>query len=537
MNQITRPLFLVHRWIGISLGVAAFGVLFSGIFLHWYVFIKPTEEAVFRAYGTPLSPGELPRSLTLPRAGPGGVPIRSATLRHLAGKLVWELDLASGRSTLVDAATGEEHGPITAIEATLLAAPVVPVDPKDGVAELLNDYDQYYYEGDPPLPAYRVSFRHPRRVSVYLDAATGSIMAVVGPRERLTLTLGAELHYLKIGPLRLSRYQTIRFVIMGVLATAVLFSGVSGLLYGVPLLLQKQLKWIKGRLRAPSTWLRAAHHSLGVVAGVFIVGWGLSSYMMLWRPSMDPTPAEVARVERGFADPDAFQVGLADALAIAARAGHRPVFVLRARRFVGRSVYDAYLAPGLSTLIDGVTGHVLSPLSDSLIRVVVAQYLGPEAAISRIAYLDRRDAYYRGSPYGRGYSFDGHQLPLPVYRVDLTSAGVPSPLYIDALNGRLVARVDGSYRVFRWVGSAVHNLDFPSLLERPRLWDVAVVLPALLGVLLSASGLWLGLTYAIRARRRARSAIAGRAPDESVRLPERAHGETLEHDRGANSGT
>lgn len=480
------------------LGVAAFGVLFSGIFLHWYVFIKPTDADVFRAFGAPLSAAELPPGLAPPRGGPDGAALRSATLRHLAGRLVWDLEPASGASAAIDATTGEQLGQITPVDASLIAASVVKASPEDAKATLLNEYDGSYYEGDPPLPAYRVSFQRPKRVDVYVDAATGEVMAVVGTRERITLIFGAELHYLKFGPLRLTKYTTLRFIIMGALATAVLVSGVSGLFYGVPLLLRRRWRWMQGRLVQRSTLLRAAHHCLGVVAGVFVVGWGLSSYMMLWRPSMDPSPAETARVEGGFVDRDAYHIRVPEALATATAAGRGPVFMLRAQRLAGRPVYEAYQAPGVSTLVDGMSGRVLSPISDSLVRAIVAHYLGRDPRIKQITYLDHHDAYYRGSPYGRGYSFDGHRLPLPVYRVDLTSTALPSPLYIDAIRGRLTARVDGNYRVFRWLGSAIHNFDYPSLLERPRLWDLVVVIPALLGVLLSGSGLWLGFRHLIR---------------------------------------
>lgn len=498
---MTRSLFLVHRWIGISLGIAAFGVLFSGIFLHWYVFIKPTDADVFRAYGAPLLATELPHDLAPPRAGPDGTPVTSATLRHLAGRLVWDLELANGVAAVVDPRKHAQRVQVTPVDASVVAASVVSASAADAHATLLNEYDGVYYEGDPPLPAYRVSFRRPRRVDVYLDAATGNVMAVVGWRERITLTLGAELHYLKFGPLRLTRYTTIRFVIMGALATAVLVSGISGLCYGVPLLLRRRLKWIQGRFLHRSTWVRAAHHSLGVLAGVFIVGWGLSSYMMLWRPSMDPSPAETARVEGGLVDPEAYHIRVAEALAIATAARHGSVYALRAERLAGQPVFEAHQVPGPSMLIDGVTGQVLSPISDSLVRVIVAHYLGAGAVISRVTYLDHHDGYYRGNPYGRGYSFDGHRLPLPVYRVDLATTALPSPLYIDVFRGRLTARVDGSFRVFRWLGSAIHNFDFPVLLERPRLWDLVVVIPALLGVLLSGSGLWLGFSHVIRTRR------------------------------------
>jgi hypothetical protein len=83
-----------------------------------------------------------------------------------------------------------------------------------------------------------------------------------------------------------------------------------------------------------------------------------------------------------------------------------------------------------------------------------AQRLGGGSKIASHELLSAYDSYY----------FPGHRQglldkPLPVLRVDLADAGRTS-LYIDPLDGRLLARVDASRRAYRWLYSAVHHWDF-----------------------------------------------------------------------------
>lgn len=81
-----------------------------------------------------------------------------------------------------------------------------------------------------------------------------------------------------------------------------------------------------------------------------------------------------------------------------------------------------------------------------------------------------------------------------------TDGREPSPLYVRADRGEVIGRVWADYRAFRWLGSGVHDLDFPVLFQRrPRLWSWAIQLPVVIGLLASASGLWLGISYVARA--------------------------------------
>jgi PepSY-associated TM region len=489
-----RSAFQVHRWAGITSGIAAFVAFMSGLALHWHTYVFPTEREVVQSYGAPLSPAEIDGNWKVPLRTPQGEPIGEATLRHLNDRLVWELEPAAGGATeLIDVRTGERVDSITKTEATRLAARVLGREDAEGHAELIRDYDHFYYLRSPPLPVYRVAFHEPRRADVYIDHSNGNVTAVVGWRERVTEVLGEKLHYLKIGSLRTK--TTPRFVVMAVFTTAVLTSAISGLLYGVPLLIRRL-----SQPHAPRPVLRTIHNLAGVVVGVFIVMWGTSSYLMLWYPTMDPSQSELARLAGNPLVADEFRLSPRAALSTAIAATHSAVFALQARRLLERPVYTAIHADGTANLIDGRSGALLSPVSDSLVRAIVGRYVGSVSAIHRVTYLNSYDEYYHATHDDRGYSFDGYLRPLPVYRVDLRDGNEPSPLYIRSDRGQLISRVGADYRAFRWLGSAVHNLNFPALFaRRPGLWSAAIVLPALCGLLASASGVWLGATYVAHA--------------------------------------
>jgi hypothetical protein len=434
-----------------------------------------------RGYGPPLEAAEL-GDIRLSGA-------RIATLRHLNQRLVWEVEPVNGGTPrLLDARSGASIAAIADSEAARLAARAAGADSTAAQTRLVRAYNHFYWLGKPPLPAFRVSFREPRALDVYVALRTGTVAAMIGWREKLTDLLGEKIHYLKIGALR--TVTTPRFVIMGALGTAVLTSAITGLLYGLPSLFR--------RLAGQQRWgpiLRSIHNLAGALVGLFIVMWGTSSYLMLWYPTMDPSAEERARVIGEALPAEAFRLSPRAAIA----AVHAPVFALRATRLLDRPVYAAIHRDGDATLLDGRSGTILSPISDSLVRAIVDRYLGRATHVRRITYLHRYDEYYHATHDGREYSFDGNLRPLPVYRVDLEHGDEPSPLYIRGDRGELVGRVDAGYRAFRWLGSGVHDLDFPVLFQRrPRLWSMAIVLPVLIGILSSATGVWLGASYAAR---------------------------------------
>lgn len=493
-----RVFFVIHRWAGITSGLMAFVWFVSGIVVHWYAFVDATDVQRLRGYGAPLTPAAL-RGIQLPPEAAAGATVLRAVLHRVAGKLAWETETTRGVPVLIDARSGERRGGVTIAEATAIAQEVVNEQAVPIEATLTASPDAYYYEQSFryeftdqetfPLPVYRITFPAPRRLAVYVDPSTGRVVAVVGSRQRMTRLFGTLPHFLN--PAFLHGHGTLHLTIMIVLLFGAFVSGASGLTYGVWFL------WRQRRARSsehadrrrPLRRLIADWHNwIGVVVGAFVITWVVSGSLMLWYPEVTPDAQELERLEAGTIGARDYRVSPDSALLIATRATGTPILALQARRLLTRPVYDARHTDGRSTLVDGLSGVVLSPLPDSLVRAVVQAYFGRVPGIRAVSFLDHYDAYY--------YNLHGRLRPLPVYRVDLIDGDtLPSPLYIDALRGELTGRVDGKFRTFRWFGSALHTMDFPALFFHPIAWHLVLVGLALLGALLSGSGLWLGLTY------------------------------------------
>jgi hypothetical protein len=84
----------------------------------------------------------------------------------------------------------------------------------------------------------------------------------------------------------------------------------------------------------------------------------------------------------------------------------------------------------------------------------------------------------------------GAEKPLPVLRIDLADAGHTS-IYVDPVDGRLLAKFDTSRRAYRWLYTAVHHWDF-GVFQQRWLWNVWMAIWIAFGLALSASAVVLG---------------------------------------------
>lgn len=533
-------LFQIHRWSGLTVGFMALVWFASGIVVHWYEMADPSDEEYLRGHRPWLEPEEL-AAVDWPVADRlGGEPLAGVALYRLGDRLVWQLrrpgDAAGygvgtywgyGGSGLVDARSGERMPGVSERTAALVAARVMDgggaaadgrprvvagsgeggegkVESPLEVARL-EGHTEFYRYG--PLPAFRISFPE-ARTDVYVAESTGEVGAVIGPRERLTRVFGGMPHFLAFAPVNSSR--AVYLVVMGILIAGVVAGAVSGLVYGAwavgrrrrfgaatgagaaPGLDEEEGESPRGDAVRTGAGLPGWHHWLGLGLGALVVTWALSGALMIWYPSVDPTPDELRRLAEPPLQIEAIGFSPAEALETVGRTDDRPVAVLAARMLEGRPVLEARHPSGRRTLLDGGTGRVLSPLPEAAAVRIVERYVGASVDVRSVRLLESQDEYYFG--------LHGRRRPLPVHRVDLATDGLPSPLYVHAETGALVGRVTSEYRFFRWLGSAVHTFSFPALLRRPALWDVAVVVPALLGVLLAGSGLWLGVRRLFRRR-------------------------------------
>jgi hypothetical protein len=82
------------------------------------------------------------------------------------------------------------------------------------------------------------------------------------------------------------------------------------------------------------------------------------------------------------------------------------------------------------------------------------------------------------------------EKPLPVLLVTMDD-DVGTRYYLDPQDGKLIAKLDRSGRVLRWLYSGLHHWDFGWLYQRP-IWDVWMLIWVSLGLVLGASSLVVG---------------------------------------------
>lgn len=233
-------MYWLHKWSAAGAVLLTLTWFASGIVLlfpsSW--FIVPVRAGI----GEGNSPGyreikvSIPEAIALMEAELGQpLEIRAVALQKVAGRLVYQLQIPSRESHLVDAVTGERFvmDEETARRILERIAPGIPVRESSSVRAL----DVDYFNG--PLPAYRFSMQDAALTNYYIAANTGEARAT-NRRTRWLRFLGGT--------------HTLRFLSPLLGATAVkgvllLFSGVGTLmtLFGTVILWLQFRSWLEGR--------------------------------------------------------------------------------------------------------------------------------------------------------------------------------------------------------------------------------------------------------------------------------------------------
>jgi len=152
------------------------------------------------------------------------------------------------------------------------------------------------------------------------------------------------------------------------------------------------------------------------------------------------------------------------------------------RRLGSEAVLLAYTRSGqrLPQTMDGV-----SPQFKTTSLLAAVDRMDGKAKVETQTVLDDYDSYY----YPR-HREGLVEKPLPVLMVQLADE-TGTRFYLDPQDGRLLAKMDRSRRVFRWLYSGLHHWDFGWLYRRP-LWDAWMLTWVSFGLVLGSSSLVVG---------------------------------------------
>lgn len=492
--RMPRLLHLLHRWLGIALGLQMLLWFVSGVVMLYVPFPELTPaERLQRLQPVPATEVTVSAWQAWSALGLPGEP-EQVRLTATPQRPAYHF-LADGRWHTVWADSGKPRAPLSAVEAEAAAGAFG----RAGVAaaEAL-EHDQWTVPRslDAWRPLYRVALDDEARTELYVSARTGEVVRDTTAFERGWNWAGSVLHWIYFAPLRAHAELWRQLVLWLTAAAGVL--ALTGTWLGIQRLRLRQ-RYPGGRTTPYRGW-KCWHHIGGLAAALFTVTWLLSGWLSLapfgWAKGSAPAAADHLALADGAIRRDDLALPAGPLIA-----GHADVREVLWHRFDGES--QLLLRGGADLLRQPLGGGSAqsAPIPDSTM-LIAATRLRPDARILAAERLDGGDLYY----------YAHHRSPpFPVLRVrfDDPAANV---FYLDQATGRIAARIDDDGRLHRWVFNALHRLDVPPLVAFRPLRDGVVIALSALGAVLCASGCVLGW-------RRLRARRAGPTPYACVRQP------------------
>lgn len=504
MIKWKRPLYMIHRWLGIVL--CAFFMLWfvSGIFMMYVEYPQlsrlerltalPTldfsnarlapAEAVsrlqardFAVVGTPS------RNLVHAIDGDAEAAVNAAGVRlaMLQGRPAYVVQVsgpAQPRAAYADDGTVLENiDARTAIGvAETFAARAYPgrsTAPRHGG---LIQTDQWSVSAalNAHRPLHRIALGDAAGTELYVSSVTGEVVRDSHRRERWLNLPAAVTHWLY--PVVIRRYPDAWAWMVDILASFGVLLALTGLWVGV-------LRWKRrsqpGKSSIPYRGVMRWHHITGLVFGLVALTWVFSGLLSMNPGDLNPsrTPLEAERqVYSGKAlTPGDFALpALAGAEAVEAELMH----------YLGRPYYLATLRDGSTRLLPG-DPTAAGPLPTADAMLTRASALMPTARVASTQVLQAFDNYYYTRRPENG------SRPLPVIRVGFDD-DLRTWFHLDPVRGQVLERSTRINRLYRWLYNGLHSFDILWLWERRPLWDIVVIAFSLGGAALSMLGVIAG---------------------------------------------
>jgi uncharacterized iron-regulated membrane protein len=510
--------YLVHRWIGIVLGIQVLAWFVSGIAMMYYPYpevteskqlalldaFEPADDLIgFRAaYEASLADLKKRRQPTMQVLEFNAV---GARLMRWDGRLAYELWHDGGSEpnalAVVDGRTGEVLTPISPDTAARVARVAVsPLWRLDRV-ELLPRGDNYMMFGgehSEGFPVYRVRFADDSATAVYVGMETGHIYEVVDRVTRFTTWVGFVPHYLYF--MWLYQHYTLWTWLNYIFPAMATVAALAGIILGAYQLFPRRRRgdWSATAYQGISKW----HHVAGVVFGVMVLSWALSGlFEMLGGDAAAPNPrnGQAERVQAGPVRWSDIRVSEAAALKRLRAWAQRPVLPLAIDldQLEDRPGYHVRVKDGPGYWVDAIDGTPRSELELDAAKSAAQRVVGAGPAVTDVDRITAYDSYY--------YARHGREMHLPAWRVAFDDPS-GSVVYLDTVSGRPVGFVDGDTRLWRWLRRGMHSLDIPGVVNRRPYWDFLILPLVVGGMLCAGTGVWL---LGRRLRRMTRAHEAG----------------------------
>lgn len=476
--MLLRWLFLLHRWLGITLGVVLLLWCLSGFVMMY----KPYPELNAAEQLATLGPLALEDCCTAPQLP--DTDFVAADLQFHGTQPVLSVQTGDGALLQYALDSGEPLPRVSPQQAQQLAAVFAEargLGNVDALGSIHNDQWTVYGAYNPHRPLYKFAADDAAHTEWYISSRDGSIVQHTTRSERVWGFLGAVIHWLYPTLLRqhvqLWSQTVIWLTIFGSFLT------LTGLYFGF-----KQFKRRRDGRHSPYRGLSAWHHYAGVFFGILTLSWTFSGLFSMgpWGLFEGESPARETALLRGGVltaqDIHTLLLSQQDRSVLA-----DDTIKLEARPVLGTPMLFAVSRDNQRTRLDPATLQPLALPADALQRSAAVLLPGHDV---QAELLQQEDAYY--------YSHH-EKVSLPVWRIHRSDSDV-ARYYLDPQSGALLSKMDSARRWNRWLFAALHRGDFSMLARSRPIWDL-FMWPLLLGVTLTcATGFLMGLRR-LRARR------------------------------------
>ena len=481
MIWFRKSLILVHRYLGIALGLLFVMWFLSGIAMM-YAGVMPTLSPEERLTRMPpldwsrvrLTPAEAAQKASLGRGG-GRV-----VLQTINGQPVYRFT-GRGRTTVL-ADTGQVLDEATEPEALAIAARFMNMSPSAlrHVAVLIEP-DQWTIGNRRQMPLHKIVVNDAERTELYVSEPLSEVVVVTTRGSRALAWVGAIPHWLYVIELRRNDMAW-RHVILWT-------SGVGSLLALIGLVLG--VVQYRTRYAGLMRW----HYVTGIIFGIFTLTWVFSGLLSMqpfdWTSTEGGSGAGLRQAFTGRPlDLGSFPLPNGAAWT-AALNGRAPKEI----EFVNVQGDPHYLVRGVDAKPMLMTVAPLAVRTDPFpVESLLSRFRegNPEAPILESELLTTYDSYY----YARN-----PRPPLPVLRVKVDDPDA-TWFYIDPRLSQPVARFSRRERIERWVYHGFHSLDFAFWYDRRPLWDIGVIALLAGGAVSSGVGFFIGVRRLFRNARR-----------------------------------
>lgn len=478
MNMFKKGMYSIHRVLGTIVSVLFLMWFVTGLVLVYHAFPDATAQDKNRAQETITDSLPSIDSLMLRISNPKE--LRSLKLQQRGGQAFFTLKTKKD-SLKLNADALHEVPPVTftAVSSAvhrLVDAPIAKIDTLHE-RDIWTMYAKYTKE----LPIYKVYLKDEEKHQIYISSQSGELQQYTTQSERIWAYLGSIPHKFYFPVLR--RHMQLWIDTITVTSLVALVVVLSGIVIGIRAYLRSK----RGKLTSPyrKGWYKW-HHVLGMIFGVFLITWTISGAV-----SLKKIPQWIAPIHVDYKVPSKIKgkrLGF-DAYTLDYRNLQQVYPELKRVEWTYFQDVPIYaIAVGDQDLyIDASSKEVKELyLSEETIHKAIRGIHGDSVQYTLSLIEDYEDYYLQWK----------RDVLLPAYKVEVDDAD-HSLYYINPDTGKY-KYVNNNRRARKWMFNAFHYFHIKWLTDRPVLWTVVLWTLSLGGIIVSSTGVWLGLRFVRR---------------------------------------